>query len=253
MTTASSVPAAIEGVADAPIELDAPPRHASSGHRTTDGLRGGRGSDIGVANSAGAAGEAAIAPELEAGEPAIRSDDRTALLLPHLDSRQAIHLAEAANLARPILKYLATPPNHRLVPFDRAWLVALHREMFGDVWAWAGRVRDTTRRDAVAPNKIDAALDAMLTARTKAIANSVPPIERAATLLAQACSIRPFLHGNGRWARLLVDIDLALFREPTIGWPNDPAARPILREALEASRRGDLRPVTALLRRWQRV
>ena len=171
--------------------------------------------------------------------------DDPALLLPHLDSPQALHLAEAANLARPILKYLATPPNHRLAPFDRAWLVALHREIFGDVWAWAGRVRDHAVDGALAPGEIDAALAAMLADRGAAIANSVPPIERSARLLARAWSIRPFLHG-------LVDIDLALFREPTIGWPNDPAARPILREALATSRRGDLGPITALLRRWQR-
>ena len=178
--------------------------------------------------------------------------DDPALLLPHLDSPQALHRAEAANLARPILKYLATPPNHRLAPFDRIWLVALHREIFGDVWAWAGRVRDHAVDGALAPGEIDAALAAMLADRAAAIANSVPPIERSARLLARAWSIRPFLHGNGRWARLLVDIDLALFREPTIGWPNDPAARPILREALATSRRGDLGPITALLRRWQR-
>lgn len=179
-------------------------------------------------------------------------DDRAALLLSHLDSPQAIHLAEAANLARPILKYLATPPNHRLVPFDRAWLVALHREMFGDVWAWAGRIRDLALDGGVAPDEIGAAMTSMIADRDEAIANSVPSIERSAQLLARAWSIRPFHHGNGRWARLLVDIDLALFRDPTIAWPNDSAARPILREAVEASRRGDPAPLEILLRRWQR-
>lgn len=177
---------------------------------------------------------------------------RAALLLPHLGSAAAVHLAEAANLARPVLKYLATPPNHRLAPFDRAWLAALHREMFGDVWAWAGRFRDTPLEGATPPHGIDAALAAMLADRAAAIASATPAIERSARLLAHAWSIRPFFHGNGRWGRLLVDIDLALFREPTLAWPLDERARPILLEALEATRSGDRRPLEALLRRWQR-
>ena len=175
------------------------------------------------------------------------------LLLAHLDSPQAVHLAEAANLARPVLKYLATPPNHHLVPFDRAWLATLHREMFGDVWAWAGRFRETPIDGATPPSKIEAAIDAMLAARATAIAAATPEIDRVAALFAHASSIRPFLHGNGRWCRLLVDIDLALHRAPTIAWPNDPAARPILRDALDAATRGDRSPLTALLRRWQRA
>jgi fido (protein-threonine AMPylation protein) len=175
-----------------------------------------------------------------------------ALLLPHLDSAAAIHLAEAANLARPVLKYLATPPNHRLVPFDRAWLVTLHREMFGDVWAWAGRFRDTPIDGASRPSEIEGDLRTMLADRAAAIASTVPAIERSARLLAHAWSIRPFLHGNGRWSRLLVDIDLALFREPTIAWPLDERARPVLRQALEAGRSGDRGPLEAMLRRWQR-
>jgi fido (protein-threonine AMPylation protein) len=179
-------------------------------------------------------------------------DDRAALLLPHLDSASAIHLAEAANLARPVLKYLATPPNHRLVPFDRAWLATLHREMFGDVWAWAGRFRDTPIDRAPIPREIDAALGAMLAERAAAIASDVPAIERSTRLLAEAWSIRPFIHGNGRWSRLLVDIDLALLRQPTIAWPLDARSRPVLRDALDVARSGDRRPLEALLRGWQR-
>lgn len=179
-------------------------------------------------------------------------DDRAALLLPHLDSAAAVHLAEAANLARPVLKYLATPPNHRLVPFDLAWLSTLHCEMFGDVWAWAGRFRDTPIDGAARPHEIDAELRTMLVDRAAAIASATPAIERSARLLAHAWSIRPFLHGNGRWSRLLVDIDLALFREPTIAWPLDGQARPVLREALIAARSGDRRTLEALLQRWQR-
>jgi fido (protein-threonine AMPylation protein) len=184
--------------------------------------------------------------------PSVPLDERAALLLPHLDSAAAVHLAEAANLARPVLKYLATLPNHRLVPFDLAWLATLHREMFGDVWGWAGRFRDTPIAHASRPNEIDAELRTMLADRAAAIASAAPALERSAGLLAHAWSIRPFLHGNGRWSRLLVDIDLALFREPTIAWPLDARSRPVLRDALDVARSGDRRPLEALLRGWQR-
>jgi fido (protein-threonine AMPylation protein) len=124
--------------------------------------------------------------------------------------------------------------------------------MFGDVWGWAGRFRDTPIAHASRPNEIDAELRTMLADRAAAIASAAPALERSAGLLAHAWSIRPFLHGNGRWSRLLVDIDLALFREPTIAWPLDARSRPVLRDALDVARSGDRRPLEALLRGWQR-
>ncbi|HQU44044.1 MAG TPA: hypothetical protein PK867_14590, partial [Pirellulales bacterium] len=49
--------------------------------------------------------------------------------------------AEAENILKATLKYLAGRPSRRTARFDVNWMVKLHREMFGDVWRWAGEIR----------------------------------------------------------------------------------------------------------------
>ena len=47
-------------------------------------------------------------------------------------------MVEALNINKAFLKYLASRPSSRAAPFDYEWFLKLHREMFGDVWIWAG-------------------------------------------------------------------------------------------------------------------
>src|SRR6266404_4368872 len=56
-------------------------------------------------------------------------------------NRRDLNIAEAQNILKATLKYLARRPSKRLAPFDYAWSLRLHRAMFGDVWKWAGQLR----------------------------------------------------------------------------------------------------------------
>lgn len=53
-------------------------------------------------------------------------------------NRGQLSVVEAENIRQAIVKYLGGPLTRRTAKFDLSWLLKLHREMFGDVWTWAG-------------------------------------------------------------------------------------------------------------------
>ncbi len=70
-------------------------------------------------------------------------DDISGLKLPtnKVYSLKDIYLKEAQNIANATLKYLSAPPSKKEASFSYPWLLQLHEEMFGDVWNWAGKLR----------------------------------------------------------------------------------------------------------------
>ena len=56
-------------------------------------------------------------------------------------TRAELSRAEALNISKAHVKYLAAPPTKRLAPFDYTWLLRLHEEMYCDVWLWVGEPR----------------------------------------------------------------------------------------------------------------
>jgi len=68
-------------------------------------------------------------------------DDLSGLKIRGITLRKELSEAEAANIAKAAFKYLAMQPTSRTARFDFDWCLQLHKEMFGEVWAWAGQVR----------------------------------------------------------------------------------------------------------------
>ncbi len=56
-------------------------------------------------------------------------------------TRAELNRAEAENIRKAVVKYLAAKPSRRSAPFTLAWTKRLHKQMFGDVWKWAGAFR----------------------------------------------------------------------------------------------------------------
>ena len=49
-----------------------------------------------------------------------------------------MNFLEAANIEKVVAKYLNVRPSKRSAKFTYEWTLKLHKEMFGDVWRWAG-------------------------------------------------------------------------------------------------------------------
>ncbi len=119
------------------------------------------------------------------------------------------------------LKYLGGSLTRRKAKFDLTWMLKLHREMFGDVWVWAGQMRTTDLNLGVPWLQITVQLKNLCDDLAYWREHWEDVVEQATHLHHRAVQIHPFLNGNGRWARLLANIWLKLHKHPVTAWPEE--------------------------------
>jgi Fic-DOC domain mobile mystery protein B len=125
---------------------------------------------------------------------------------------------EAENIRKATLKYLQRKLTRRAVPFDVAWMRRLHKEMFGDVWEWAGELRRVNFQFGVDWMQVEVQLFEL--GEVLRLWQSMDLLEQSAHLHHRAVWIHPFNDGNGRWARLLSSIWLRLHGYSAVNWPD---------------------------------
>jgi Fic-DOC domain mobile mystery protein B len=175
-----------------------------------------------------------------------------------IGTRAELNRAEAENIRKAVVKYLAARPSRRSAPFTLSWVKRLHKQMFGEVWKWAGEFR---REDInlgcnwhQVPMQVQALLDDL--AFWGVQGEGLPA--QAVRLHHRAVQIHPFLNGNGRWARMLANIWLKRHGHGIIEWPEETiGTRSVVREeyiaAIRAADDGDEEPLSELHRRFTRV
>src|SRR5271163_5361490 len=82
-------------------------------------------------------------------------DDISGLKPKSVVTRAQLNDVEAHNIRKAVMRYLVTTPSRRQAPFTLDWCYKLHRQMFGDVWRWAGRKRTTELNIGVPFHRID--------------------------------------------------------------------------------------------------
>jgi Fic-DOC domain mobile mystery protein B len=124
-------------------------------------------------------------------------------------TRKDVYIAEAENIRKVIMKYLTDTPTKEIAPFNLSWMLQLHKEMYYDVWDWAGTVRKTDLSLGVDKNQIFIQLrnlcDDIIFWENN---NYFDLYEIAAKIHYNAVRVHPFLNGNGRWSRMLSNIYL---------------------------------------------
>jgi Fic-DOC domain mobile mystery protein B len=146
-------------------------------------------------------------------------DDTSGLKL-DIHTYDELVIAEAQNIAEAVTKYLAKKPSKRTAPFNVEWSFKLHKEMYSDVWAWAGELRSSQPNVGVPIYNIRTELHNLFEDLKVWQQSKMPLIEQAARLHHRAVFIHPFTNGNGRWSRLLADIWLKQNRSQPIEWPS---------------------------------
>ncbi len=120
-----------------------------------------------------------------------------------------IYFYEAKNITQATLKYLSLVPDKKLAPFTHAWFLLLHQEMFGDVWEWAGKLRQVELSIGVKAYLVSTQMKKLVDDLAYWEENkSFDIIETASRIHHRAVQIHPFLNGNGRWSRMLANIYL---------------------------------------------
>lgn len=168
-------------------------------------------------------------------------EDISGLKLRAVQTRKQLAIVEAENVRKAVLKYLAAKPSRRIAPFDLAWSLKLHEEMFGDVWEWAGCPRQMDLNLGVPWHQVQTALTNVLHDLNLGEQHWPDVVEQAARLHHRVVQVHPFQNGNGRWARMMANIWLRIHDVPITVWPEETiGAVSIIRdEYLEAIRGAD--------------
>lgn len=96
---------------------------------------------------------------------------------------------------------------------------ALHKQMLGDVWKWAGTYRQTERNLGIEAHRIASETAGLFDdARYWVANNTFAPDELAIRLHHRLVAIHPFPNGNGRHARLMADLLIAKLGGKPFSW-----------------------------------
>lgn len=183
--------------------------------------------------------------------------DISGLRLRYIKTRADLSEAEATNILDATIKYLSSPPTRRQAPFNTKWSCKLHREMFGQVWSWAGKFRRVELNIGVPAHQIETQLQNLFDDLAyQRESQSTSPLEQSVALHHRAVLIHPFANGNGRWARMLANIWLLQLRQPIVRWPdvvigNESKLRREYIAAIRLADRGDLGALTKMHARFQ--
>jgi fido (protein-threonine AMPylation protein) len=131
------------------------------------------------------------------------------------DLEQAIFEQVAATLMTEVLE--GAPDTGALL--NDSFLRDLHRQLYGDIWSWAGVFRRHELNIGVAPEQIAVDLRTSFDTIRYRWENTADwtPREVGIATHAEAVRIHPFTDGNGRATRLLADLVLAAAQSDD--WP----------------------------------
>jgi Fic-DOC domain mobile mystery protein B len=137
----------------------------------------------------------------------LEPQEREGLLQTWITHRRDLNEAEEEN----IVEGAAWARGRRRLPLERMlsedFMRTLHRQMFGDVWRWAGTFRATERNIGIQAYRIGTELASMLDdVRYWIEHKTFPPDEIAIRFHHRLVAIHPFPNGNGRHARLAADL-----------------------------------------------
>lgn len=130
----------------------------------------------------------------------------------------------------------------------------MHKQMFGDVWKWAGSYRRNELNIGIKANRIPADMAGMLDdMRYWVEHNTYPYDEIAVRLHHRLTQIHVFPNGNGRHARMMADLLIERLGGKPFSWGGGRVAevgtlRAQYVAALKAADDGDIGPLMTFVR-----
>ncbi len=134
-----------------------------------------------------------------------------------LNQAETENISEATN--KHLLKSIHSPQKWFNIPtFNR-----IHRDMFFNVWNWAGKFRSIQTIPGVKPYQIAEALENLCQDVRSWCSEgcTFTLIEQAAKIHHRLVLIHPYPNGNGRFSRLVSDRYLKAWKCPFPKWPID--------------------------------
>jgi Fic-DOC domain mobile mystery protein B len=181
-------------------------------------------------------------------DPALRGD----LLQTWITSRADLNEAEEENIVKRAAWGRRCGKAADLLTED--FVKTLHKQMFGEVWKWAGTYGQSELNIGIAPHLIAAEMPTMLDhVRYRVEHNRYPPGEIAARLHHRLTQIHAFPNGDGRHARMMADLVIERLGGRAFSWGGGSLAdvgtlRNQYVAALKAADNHDIGPLLAFMR-----
>jgi len=183
------------------------------------------------------------------GQTPLDEDEKEGLLIPTIANRGELDEFEQQNIEQAVLWSLGRSFKADVV-FTEDFLKAVHKRMYGNVWAWAGEFRKTNKNLGVDKYQIPTKLRCLLDDVKFWYANSTyTPDETTIRFKHRLVSVHCFPNGNGRHSRLIADIVIdKIFKQPVYTWGSAKLVKQVnsrvaYLNAIRAADGGDIQPL----------
>lgn len=154
------------------------------------------------------------------GQTPIDEDEKEGLLIPTITSQEELNEFEQLNIEKAIEYYLLRRKFKKEIILTQKFVLRVHKQMFGDVWKWAGTLRNSNKNIGVDRFQISIRLRQLIDNCIFWIDNKTFSEEEIAIRFKhELVVIHIFPNGNGRHSRLLGDIIMKqIFKKPSFTW-----------------------------------
>ena len=184
----------------------------------------------------------------------IDKEEKEGLKIRTISTRKELDEFEQANIEKAVEWTLKRRiPMERILSLD--FIREVHRQMFSDLWEWAGVFRKTNKNIGVDKYLIEQHIKVLIDDCGYWINNETYGSDEIAIRFKhRLVSIYPFPNGNGRHSRLFADILISHgFGEPVFTWggkglTGQNMTRSKYLEAIHLADQGDIKPLVTFAR-----
>lgn len=157
--------------------------------------------------------------EYISGQTPLDEDEKEGLLIESISSRGELDEFEQLNIEKAIEWSIRSKFVKKII-LTEGFVKSLHKQMFSEVWSWAGQFRKSNKNIGVDGTIIGIELKKLLDDAEFWIKNSsYNPDEIAIRFKHRLVKIHCFPNGNGRHSRMMADIIIeSIFEKDVFDW-----------------------------------
>lgn len=185
------------------------------------------------------------------GHTPLEEDEKSGLLVKSISTSEELDQLEQINIERAIVWLIHRALNQNYI-LSEEFIKRLHRRMFGDVWAWAGRFRKSNTNFGVEWTRIVIDLRNLLDDTNYWIVqHTYGNDEIAIRFKHKLVNIHCFPNGNGRHSRLMADLIIEkVLGGEVFSWKHSSTLKPdeIRKEYIQAIHQADQGNIQPLIK-----
>ena len=188
------------------------------------------------------------------GQTPLDEDEKEGLLIKTISTRGELDESEQLNIEQAVEWTLKKRFSHDDI-FNEIFIRELHKQMYRDVWRWAGDFRKTDKNIGVEKYQVPIVLRQLIDDCKFWIGDKTfDPDEIAVQFKHRIVSIHCFPNGNGRHSRLIADVIISnVFGRKVFSWGShnlveDGEVREQYLKALKAADKGNIKLLLAFAR-----